>query len=347
MNKFEVDNRIWQEDIENLANEIIFEEYKNSSILVVGASGLIGSEIVFSLIRANRIKKLNIKVVALVRNEKKAQEKFKNILTDSCFQILIQDVNDKINCDEKIDYIIHCANNTSSMDMLLKPVEVINTTLNGTRNVLEFAKEKKIKSLIYLSSLEVYGIIKKDELIKEDDFGYIDLANPRSSYPESKRLAENLCTAYACEYGIDVKIARLTQTFGAGILKDDNRVFAQFARCASEKKNIILHTKGETIRNYCYITDCVNAILIILKNGLNKEIYNVANEKSGISIYEMANLIAQKNNIKVEFEIDDLNRGYNSTIKACLDSSKLKTLGWQAKVGLDEMYERLIEYLKN
>ena len=342
----EVDNKIWQEDIENLANKEIYNCFKNKTVLITGATGLIGSEIVFSFICANRIKDLNVKVIAFVRNEAKAENLFKNILNNSNFKLHIADIKDEINIEENIDYIIHCANITSSQMMLEKPVETSLIALDGTKNILEFACKKEVKSLIFLSSLEIYGLINKEELIKEDDFGYIDLSNPRSCYPESKRMAENLCIAYSHQYGLNTKIARLTQTFGAGINDEDKRVFAQFVQSAINKKNIVLHTKGNTTRNYCYLTDAINGILTVLIKGENKNAYNIANKNARFSILEMAEMIAKKTNVEIEFQIDDVNRGYNPEIKACLDTAKLEKLGWKPEINQEEIFERLIEYLK-
>ena len=343
---FEVENRVRQNDLNELAQDGIFEGLNNSTVLVTGATGLIGSEIVLGILAANRIRNLNIKVVALVRNYKKAQEIFKNVLARKELEIVVQDINDEISYEEDVDYIIHCASNTSSKDFVEKPVETISTIYNGTNNILKLAKDKKVRSVLYLSSLEVYGNFEKDSLVKEDEYGYLDILNPRSSYSQGKRLAETLCISYCKEFDIDIKIARLTQTFGAGISKDDNRVFAQFARAAVKKENIILHTKGDTIRNYCYLTDAVSAILTILIKGKSSNSYNVANTDTCISIKNMAELVAKDNNISVEFQINDKERGYNPTIKICLDSSKLYALGWQAKIGIEEMFFRLISYLK-
>ena len=182
--------------------------------------------------------------------------------------------------------------------------------------------------------------------------GVIDCLNTRSSYSEGKRIVECLCASYAAEYGVPVKIARLTQVFGPGVSYSDNRVFAQFARSVIEKKNIILKTEGDTLRNYCYITDAIKALLVILLKGSSGEAYNIANMKTAISIAEMAQLVVDlfpESNSKVVFDIvDDIGKlGYNSTVKICLDSSKLQQLGWEAKIDLKEMFRKLVSSMKN
>lgn len=325
---------ILEQDIKEIKDNFDFSVFKNKTIMITGATGLIGKICTKSILNSD----VNAKVIALVRNKEKADNLFGS---DKNLEIIVQDIKTKIDYSGHIDYIIHCASVTASSDFVEKPVETINVALEGTRNVLDFAKNKNIISMIYLSSLEVYGVTD-NENITEKDYGYIDILNPRSSYSEGKRLVETLCISYGCEYNIPVKIARLAQTFGSGVSKDDNRVFAQFVKSVINKENIILHTKGETKRNYCYTTDAVRAIFTILTKGENNNAYNIANKNTYISIADMAKSL-ENNNTKVIFEIDNKNRGYNPTVKIKLDTKKLENLGWKPIVNLDEMFERTIK----
>lgn len=328
-----MNNSIFEEDIKNIINYFDMSVFDGKTILVTGATGLIGKLCVKSLLNSG----YNTQVIALVRDEEKA----KNIFGESKrLTYLIQDINQRINTTRRVDYIIHAASTTSSKDFVEKPVETIYTAINGSRNVLEFAKNKRLEGMVYLSSLEIYGVNEKEN-IKERDYGYIDILNPRSSYSESKKMVETMCISYGTEYGVPVKIARLAQTFGAGVSISDNRVFAQFAKAIINKENIILHTKGETKRNYCYTTDAVRGIFTILTKGENNNAYNVANENSYCSISEMAHLL-ENEYTKVEYKIDEVNRGYNPTVKIALNTEKLNALGWEAKVNLKEMFDRLI-----
>ena len=328
-----MNNSIFEEDIKNIINDFDMSVFDGKTILVTGATGLIGKLCVKSLLNSG----YNTQVIALVRDEEKA----KNIFGESKrLTYLVQDINQRINTTRRVDYIIHAASTTSSKDFVEKPVETIYTAINGSRNVLEFAKNKRLEGMVYLSSLEIYGVNEKEN-IKEEDYGYIDILNPRSSYSESKKMVETMCISYGTEYGVPVKIARLAQTFGAGASISDNRVFAQFAKAIINKENIILHTKGETKRNYCYTTDAVRGIFTILTKGENNNAYNVANENSYCSISEMAHLL-ENEYTKVEYKIDEVNRGYNPTVKIALNTEKLNALGWEAKVNLKEMFDRLI-----
>lgn len=153
--------------------------------------------------------------------------------------ICLQDINDELQLDGPVDYIIHTASITSSAQFVKEPVETILTMVQGCKNILKFAYEKRVCSFVYLSSLEVYGIPFEENqisLFSENNFGYLDPCKVRSSYPEAKRLAESLCISYFSQYNVPVKIVRLCQTFGPGVSYNDSRVFAEFARCAIEEK---------------------------------------------------------------------------------------------------------------
>lgn len=346
------DNSILQEDLETAARQNLpLEELQGKTVLVTGATGLIGSQVVKLLLCLNRLKDAGITVVAYVRNREKAQKVFP-AGEDQGLVIAVGDINDKLVYGGSVDYIVHGASATSSKFFVSHPVETIHTAIDGTENVLAFAAQKKVQGMVYLSSLEVYGTPREDAgLISENDYGYIDPLSVRSSYSEGKRMVECLCVSHGEEYGVPVKIARLSQTFGAGVEYQDGRVFAEFARCAIEKKNIVLHTEGKTVRSYCYTMDAVTALLYILVKGEKAQAYNVTNMDTAISIYDMAKLVCDlypEAGITVEKDIpEDLaSFGYNPEMIIRLDSHKLESLGWKATVDLQGMYRRLIESMK-
>ena len=324
------------DDLENLksAEYIDWNKFDGKTVYVTGATGLIGSTLVDALTLCS-----NAKVVVQVRNEEKARALFGNSV-----EYVICDLSQKSQFTGNVDYIIHLANPTSSKFFISNPVETIKTAVSGTINILEFAKEKEVKGFVFLSTMEVYGTPEKGHRVKESEGGSFDSAVVRNSYPLSKQTCESLCAAYASEYGVHTNVLRLTQTFGPGVKYDDGRVFAEFARCAIEKKNIVLKTKGETERDYLYTIDAVSAILTVLLKGKAGEIYTAANEETFCSIYEMASLVANMSGIKVVIEEQDISKlGYANTLHMDLDTSKLKGLGWKAEVGLEDAYRKMIE----
>lgn len=334
-----------QEDINNFArNFALSPELKGERILITGATGLIGSTLIHCLLALNE----DISIIAPVRN----MEKAKGIFLEEELENI-----DLIECDfasydysqlPPIDHIIHCAAPTSSKYFVEHAVETFDTIVTGTKHLLDYAAKHTVKGFVYLSSLEVYGEIHDDATaVTEDVQGYLDVVSVRSSYPMAKRAVENLCALYAAQYGVPAKIARLTQTTGAGIAMDDNRVIAQFARLATEGKDIVLHTTGESARPYCYTIDAISAILYILLKGEKGEAYNVANEETYISARGMAEFVRDNLNpeisVRLEFR-DDM--GYAPPTKLRLSTEKIQSLGWTPAYSLKDIFLRLTEYLR-
>ncbi|MDR1642075.1 MAG: NAD(P)-dependent oxidoreductase [Clostridiales bacterium] len=332
-------------------SEIISDEnigwnsFTNSTILVIGATGLIGSFLVRALSKADKAFELNLNIIAIGRNTTQKEILFNELsLKFISGDIRHPEFFHKI--ADKIDYIFHCAAITNSTDMLERPVDVISTSVDGTKNALELAKRSSCKSFVYLSSMEIYGQTDLKS-VSENDLGYVSLSNPRSSYPESKRLCEVMCLSYATQFNLPVKIARLAQTFGAGTSRDDSRVFAQFARNAINGTCIILHTDGNSRGNYCYISDSIRGLLTVLLKGKTGEAYNVSNPATSVTIREMANLLAAdifngSVSVAVNVPNDKAVRSYAPAVGHILNIEKLKALGWLPKYSLKEMFERMI-----
>ena len=318
------------------------EGMKNKTVLVTGATGLIGQALV------KRLLCLDTKVLAIVRNIDKAK---KILGDDKRISYIVGDITEIEIKSLDIDFIIHGASNTSSKAFVNNPVGVINTAIEGTKRTLEIASLSNVKGYVFLSSMEVYGVPTSDEKIEESQGTNLNTMVARSAYPESKRLCESLCTAYESQYKVPTKVVRLTQTFGPGVQYNDGRVFAEFARCVIEGRDIILHTKGETKRSYLYTEDAVDAILTVLTNGTIGEAYNAANEDTYCSILDLAYLFAGKSadhpiDIKFDIEQDLSHYGYAPVLRMNLSTEKLCNLGWRPCFQLPEMIDSLIEDMK-
>lgn len=311
----------------------------SGKILVTGATGLIGKSLIKRLLQNN-----SVSIIAVVRDKEKAIRLFGP--EDGRIKYLISDVNIINPIEMGIDYVIHAASQTSSKAFIEEPVETILTSIQGTKNLLEIAMKSRVKGFVYLSSMEVYGNPLDDEKITENHGTDINTMKTRSCYPESKRLCETLCTSYASEYGVPAMVLRLAQTFGPGVEYNDSRVFAEFARCVIENRDIVLHTKGETKRSYLYTEDAVDAILTVLEKGRPGEAYNVANETTYCSIFEMACMVIDRcsqNSIRVRIEEKNIEKiGYAPKLCMNLDTTKICALGWKSKVNLEEMYKKMI-----
>ncbi|MCM1523286.1 MAG: NAD(P)-dependent oxidoreductase [Ruminococcus sp.] len=340
-------NSVLREDILSVIGDtgIPWDMLEGKTVFITGAAGLIGSVLAKSLLS---LENRSVKVVAMARSREKAERVFADFSGNDRLEICEGDINSGISYPGGVHYIIHGASVTSSKMMAERPVDVIMTAVGGTANVLEFARKKNAERTIFLSSMEIYGIPGTDEKIYEDSYKYLDHMNVRSSYPESKRLAETLCVSYAKQYGLAVGIVRLTQTFGAGAEFGDGRAFADFARNAVTGKNIILRTKGETKRNYLYTADAARAVLYVMLKGACGEAYNAANENTYCTVYRMAQTAAELGKgCCVEIQESEISEfGYAPPLKMNLSAEKLRSLGWEAKYDLKEMFERMMRYWK-
>ncbi len=333
------------EDIDTVASDdsIPWQDLSGKNILITGGTGLIGSLLAKSLLVASKKRRIPLKILLPVRNLAKAKSLFGHCAGES-LSIFEQDICNIDAIKEDVAYIVHGAAPTASIEFIQHPVEVIENIFLGTRSVLRLGQQKKISSMVFLSSMEVYGYGIEGE-IREDQFGLLDPCKVRSSYPEAKRISETLCCAHYKEYGTPVKVARLTQCFGAGVdVKTDKRIFAEFARAALEHKDITLFTTGQTKRCYAYTTDAVRGILKILLEGSDGAAYNVANPETFCSIYEFATLVANHYgiNVKIKLSKEEAEK-FCEENKTLLNVDRLTALGWQPKYDLLSSFVRLVE----
>lgn len=301
------------------------------NILVTGASGLIGSCLVKILM--SRVDK-DYNVYASARNEDRARDRFKEYENDPSFHFLKYDVVKPLASEIDFHYIIHAASNASPNFFATKPVEIIKSNIDGVANLLDYGILHDLKRFLFVSSGEVYGE-GDGRIFTEDYCGYVNLTNPRSCYPSSKRAAETLCVSYGVEYGVETVIARPCHVYGPNFTESDNRVYAQFIRNVRRGEDIVLKSKGEQFRSWCYVVDCASALLYILLKGKNGEAYNIADEFSNVSIRELAEIIARLSKKEIIYDIpsETEKRGFNVVSKSVFSIEKIQNLGWNVLPG--------------
>lgn len=341
-------DNVVKDDLKSLANENVkYERLQDKSVLVTGANGMLATYLVYYFMYLNDTKNTNIKIYLLSRNADKLNKKFMDGLDRKDIFTVTQDVCSKIEIEDNIDYIIHMASLADPYNILNNPMSIIESNVLGTLNVLNLAKEKDAE-VIFTSTREIYGKMPEDVTrIKETDMGALDCFNQRSCYPESKRLAETMLVNYQYQYGVNFKNLRIAHAYGPGMnIENDGRIMADLICDAVHGRDIVLKSKGEAMRAFCYITDAVAGILYVLLNGNINESYNIANETEEIAIKDLAELIANLYNVEVKYEISNDTRGYTNFKRVGLDTTKLEELGWEPKVKLKDGIERTVNSFK-
>lgn len=339
---------IIQEDIETIIQKpITWEQLYNKTILITGANGLIASYLIYTLLYLNDKKKANITVIGLARNYSKLKNKYGKLLERLDFHYVIQDVTTPISFSEKVNYIIHAASQTGPNQFINDPVGTAVGNMIGTFELLEYAKEHQIEGFLLLSTREIYGAGTKD-FVSENDYGILNHTLVRSCYPESKKMAENLCACYREQYNLSCKVVRIAHTYGPGMLLSDGRVVGDFLGNAVRGENIILNSDGSGSLALTYISDVISGIYKVICN-LDDFVFNISNSKEPILVRELAMLICSlfpEKKITAEFHSIENSKknGYLNVKLGFLDSSKLESHGWIPEISLSDGIIRTVHY---
>lgn len=346
-------NEQYMEDVHYVALlNLPWNKLQDKSIMLSGATGLIGSFLVDVILEKNLIDQLNCTVYVLGRSKEKANSRFSKYVSDSHYKFIPYDVKYPLLYDgkEKIDYILHLAANTHPMLYSSEPIETITTNVVGVKNMLEFAVEHGATRFAFASSNEIYGENRGDvELFDEDYCGYINCNTLRAGYPESKRCGEALCQAYKAQKNLDVVILRLTRSYGPTMLMSDTKAVSQFIKKGIAGEDIVLKSTGTQYYSYTYMADAVSGLLFALLNGENGEAYNISDEQGDIMLKNLAATIAGIKKKQVVFETPDTVEaaGFSKVTKARLNGGKLKKLGWMPRYDIVTGMERTIDILES
>ncbi len=341
-------NKILEGDLQQIIDEkISWEKLRGKTVLITGASGMVGSYMLYVLTKLNDTRDYGIKVLAMVRNPKKLPEE---VTERADVKVVVHDVTDKYEAEEKIDYIVHAASPASPLIMQNHPVETIAANTIGTFNTLTLAKEQNADGYLFISSREIYGQpYENQELFYEDTYGFVDQLNPRSCYSEGKKAAETMCVSFKAEYGLNIKIARLAHTYGPGMSIYDGRVQADFLKNIVHNEDIVLKSMGTAVRTYTYISDAIVGMFKILLDS-EDIVYNIGNENCKVSIRELAEImvgIYPERNLKLVFDIPEGGtKGTAPYTLGILSSKKLRELGWEPRYSVKDGFKRTLEFLE-
>ena len=331
-------------------SNIIWDRFKNKTVLVSGGAGLLPSYLVQSLLHANRVHNLKLKVICMSRSSESLNKRLGHCLSDPYFKAIIHDVTRPIPVEiMPSDFVIHAASQASPKFYAIDPVGTLLTNTIGTQHLLEYSVRSKAERFMFFSSGEVYGApLNPMEPITETSYGYLDPMNVRSCYAESKRIGETLSIAWAKQYGLDSVVVRPFHTYGPEMALDDGRVFADFVADVVAKRDIVVKGDGSEKRCFCYLADATVGFLSVLLNGINSEAYNVANPFCEISMKNLAKLISNlfpNRNIKIRFEDSGTKKNYirSPILKALPSIEKIKKLGWLPETSLEEGFAKTIK----
>lgn len=338
---FLYDKAVVQADMQDLTSrDIPFDKLKGKTVLVTGATGMLAYYFTLALMHLNIEKNYGLKVLALVRSKAKAEAKFEGFLNRSDFEILAQDVCTPIDYEGDIHYIFHAAGAASPYFIKNDPTGIIAANTQGTVNILELARKKNTEGVVYPSTREVYGEVKDVDFVKETDMGTFDPLDARSCYPESKRMAETILKSYLVQYGVPFTVLRIAHSYGPGmIIGNDGRVMSDFITNAVNSEDIVMKSDGLAERAFCYVTDAVAAIFLVMLKGVVGEAYNLANETEPMAIRDVAKLISSlfpERNINVVYQENTDTSSYCNYARKGLNTEKLEALGWKPQVKLKD-----------
>lgn len=333
---------LYEQQIQKIAKDkLLWDRLEGKTVLLSGATGMLGKCLVDIFVERNRQTPSGkkIKLAALSRNKEKAKERLGECFDEEWFSHAACDVNISIPELGAVDYIIHAASNTHPVQYANDSIGTITSNIIGTKNLLDYGVSHGAEKFCFVSSVEIYGENRGDvESFDENYLGYLDCNTLRAGYPESKRLGEALCNAYARTYDLEFVIPRLSRVYGPTMLLSDSKAISQFIKKAAEKENIVLKSEGNQKYSYTFVTDAAAGMLYTLLRGENGGAYNIADKESDITLKKLAGYLADIAGTQVVFELpDDKEKaGYSTATKAMLDAEKLNRLGWKAFVHMPE-----------
>ena len=304
-------------------------------ILITGGCGFIGSHL------CKKFLERGYSIICVDNLITGSQENIKEFLNSSSFKFINHDASQPLYLPDKIDWVFHFASIASPFHYLKYPIKTLKAGILGTYNCLGIAKEKKAK-FFFASTSEVYGDPEVHPQTEEYN-GNVNIVGMRSCYDESKRASESLVYAYMRKHNLDVRVARIFNTYGPKMRLDDGRAISNFITQALKGEDLTVYGKGEQTRSFCYIDDLIEGILRMMEVDYKMPL-NLGNPYE-IKIIDLANLVLKLTDSKSKLKFLPLPE--NDPKRRCPDIKKAKSiLNWQPKVSLEEGLRKTIEYFK-
>jgi dTDP-glucose 4,6-dehydratase len=304
--------------------------------LVTGGAGFLGSHLCDYLLgKGHRVLSLDNLVTGSTRN-------IEHLLGNEHFKFYKCDVTEYLFIEGPVDFIFHFASPASPRDYLELPIQTLKVGALGTHKTLGLAKAKK-STYILASTSEVYGDPQVHPQ-SEDYWGNVNPVGPRGVYDEAKRFAEALAMAYHRAHGVNVKIARIFNTFGPRMRLHDGRVVPNFISQALQNEPLTVYGDGAQTRSFCYVHDLVRGIYELAMSNLNEPI-NIGNPQE-MTVLEFAQLIKKLLGSTSEIVFEDLPQDDPHVRQPNIHKAK-KYLNWSPQVSLEEGLLKTVQYFKN
>ncbi len=303
-------------------------------VLVTGGAGFIGSHLCEELLRRD------CEVICLDNFFTGRKENVAHLMDNPYFEIIRHDIINPI--DVEIDEIYNLACPASPVHYQYNPVKTINTNVVGASNMLELAKRSKAK-ILQASTSEVYGDPKVHPQV-EEYWGNVNPIGIRSCYDEGKRCAETLFFDYHRQYGVDIRVIRIFNTYGPRMLENDGRVVSNFVVQALRGQDITIYGTGEQTRSFCFVSDLVRGMIAMMEGNVHGPV-NFGNPRE-MTIKEIAEMVLELTGSKSKLIYQPLPQ--DDPCKRKPDITRAKTeLGWQPEVVLEEGLRQTIEYFRS
>lgn len=342
-------NKIIDQDLKEIIKETGLKllQLEGKKVLITGASGMLASYLVRTLIFANQTifkKPVQLYLVMRKKTFPFGREKF--------LHYLFLDISKESPKVKGIDYIIHAASKAAPKIYLQNSIDTLNSNILGLYNLLKICNSKT-KSFLFFSSGEIYGQLEFDQPVNEQTIGVIDHLNKRSCYVEAKRVCETICLNYFWEKKLPVKIVRIFHTFGPGLNLNDGRVFSDFIRDGLLKKDIQILGDKTIKRPILYIKDATIMFLKILLSDKNGEVYNISNSNNIVSVGDFAHLVCDNFNQRYDkkLKVKELNAPntayYQYAVKSIIPDTKkfINEFHYQPTTNINTAISRTIDFL--
>ncbi len=343
-------SRIIQQDARAVAEAMAPQLAKaaGDTVIVTGAGGFLGSFLVDCLVAWNDLGVGKPMTVVAVDNMLTGlPERLAHLANRPDVELMKHDITAEWTREGAADWIVHGASIASPTFYRQYPLETIDANVGGTRRMLDLARARQAKGILVMSTSEIYGDPSPDMIPTPEDYrGNVSCTGPRACYDESKRLAETLAMTYHQLHGTPVKIIRPFNVFGPGQRLDDKRVIPDLMTAALARQPIVLLSDGRATRSFCYVADAVRGMLTVMLADVAGEAFNVGNDEMEISMADLAETMARVASdppLKVEYRVsDDAHYLTDNPQRRCPVLDKLRGLGWEPKVTLEEALSRTL-----